>query len=77
MDVDESALQLLAISRVQPFSYDHGKGEFSFGDEKRTVDEIQQFGSPHTAGEDLTTGDVRDMLQTVPYVHGFRNPIGY
>lgn len=71
----ESTLELLAMSRVQPFSYNHDAGEFHFGDEVVAVADIPTWGSPHQGGENLTKGDVQEYFDTVPFVFNHVHPL--
>ena len=72
----ESTLELLAISRSQPFSYNHDTELFQFGDESVAVGDIPTWGTPHQMGEDITTDEVRAFIETTPFVYSFVRPIG-
>lgn len=77
MSINEHELEILAISRVQPFSYVHESRDFHFGDEVVAVTDIPEHGSPHKGGGDLTNEDVRKLLQTTPYVYSYAHPISF
>lgn len=76
MELSDHTLELLAIGRAQPFSYDHDAKEFHFGNEKIPPSEMQFFGSAHTGGENLTANNVRKMVESTPFVHNYVHPIG-
>ncbi len=76
MSVEQHTLELLAISRAQPFYYDHDAAKFHFGEQVLSVNEIPEFGSSHATGSAMTADDAAMLYENTPFVHNHVHPIG-
>lgn len=67
----ENALERIAQRRFVPFSYNHDKYEFNFGDEARSVEELPLSGVLHRSGGELTPHDSEMLLSQAAFASSF------
>ena len=75
MNEREHTLEILAITRAVPFSYDHDSRKFLFGTEGVGISSVPEYGSLHSEGVGLTREAIEISASSAAFLHGVRNPV--